>query len=373
MLKNRLANERGQALVVAVLLMVGLLVAVGLALDGGMAFLERRRMQNAADAAVLAGGRDLTMAHQPWVDDDVVQGTIHHYAEENGVEDPENNLTAYYVDANGNTLAEVGAGSIPADATGVTVDVQIERRSRFVHLIGIDVVPASAVSLAQTGPPDMSMGVKPGGGTSGGGGGAGGGGGSGSGGSGGETVLAGLRPFGVPDDLFNDIGIGDTFTTHFGNKNNCGPDKPDNVCTIEYTTADGNKSQAHRGWWNYNKINADQCSSTGGASDLKEWMATGWRGMIYGQDGVCSKPGATSSVFDSAPEGSIVYIPVYDCVEDKRYRVNGITAVRILEANKSGSDKYITAQLVDVVMTGNGQTIPQAIASFNAKMVTLWQ
>ena len=368
MSNERRTDERGQALIVAVLLLVGLLVAVGLALDSGVAFLERRRMQNAADAAVLAGARELTMAHKSWVDDEVVLDTIHHYAEANGVRDPENRVTAHYVDENGGVLAQVGAGAIPSNATGVTVDVEIERPTRFVHLVGLDAVGARAESLAQTGPPDMTVGVNPGGGSS-----PIEGGGPSPGSSGGESILGGIRPFGVPEDLFEDIEAEDEFTIHFGNKNNCGPDEPGNVCTIEYVAEGGDKSQAHRGWFNFNMIDTGGCSSTGGASDLGEWMANGWPGMLYGENEVCSKPGATSSVFDSAPEGEIVYIPVYSCVQDGKYEVSGITAVKILESNKTGNDKYIRAQLMDAVIVGNGQTIPGAITSFNAKMITLWQ
>jgi hypothetical protein len=361
MAKHRRTDEQGQALIVAVLLMVGLLVAAGLALDGGIAFLERRRMQNAADAAVVAGARDLTMADKAWIDDDVILGTVHHYAQVNGVRDPENNVMADYVDKHGSILADVGGGSIPPDATGISVTVQIERPSRFVHLVGINTVPASAPSLAQTGPPDMSKGVSPGEGVS-------------PGPTGPDDVLPGIRPFGVPTDLFDDIDNGDTFTVHFGNQNQCGPEFENNVCTIEYTMNDGEtKSQAHRGWWNFTHIDTEGCSSTGGANDLKEWMASGWRNWIYGGNQVCSKPGTDSSVFDASPVGSIVYIPIYSCVSDGQYHVAGITAVKILVSNKSGNDKYITAQLMDAVIAGNGQTIPDAIASFNVKMITLWQ
>lgn len=50
-------SERGQALVVFALILVGLMLAGALALDVGFIMLERRDQQNAADAAALAGAR----------------------------------------------------------------------------------------------------------------------------------------------------------------------------------------------------------------------------------------------------------------------------------------------------------------------------
>lgn len=47
-------KERGQALIVVVLAIVGLAGMVGLVVDGGNAFLDRRNAQNAADSAALA-------------------------------------------------------------------------------------------------------------------------------------------------------------------------------------------------------------------------------------------------------------------------------------------------------------------------------
>jgi Flp pilus assembly protein TadG len=50
------SSESGQVLIVLALGMLVFLGFVGLALDGGMAFSDRRHSQNAADAAALAGG-----------------------------------------------------------------------------------------------------------------------------------------------------------------------------------------------------------------------------------------------------------------------------------------------------------------------------
>src|SRR5512134_3850707 len=47
-------SERGQALILIALALVGLLGMAGLAVDGGNVFNDRRKAQNAADAAALA-------------------------------------------------------------------------------------------------------------------------------------------------------------------------------------------------------------------------------------------------------------------------------------------------------------------------------
>lgn len=48
-------SERGQALIVITFAIIGLVGITGLAIDGGMAFSDRRHAQNAADTAALAG------------------------------------------------------------------------------------------------------------------------------------------------------------------------------------------------------------------------------------------------------------------------------------------------------------------------------
>ncbi len=53
-------GESGQALVLLALFMIGLLAVMALVLDGGNMYLQRRRMQNAADAGALAGTRILS-------------------------------------------------------------------------------------------------------------------------------------------------------------------------------------------------------------------------------------------------------------------------------------------------------------------------
>ena len=54
-MKHKQKKEKGQALIVIVIAMIALIGIVGLAVDGGMAFSDRRHAQNAADTSALAG------------------------------------------------------------------------------------------------------------------------------------------------------------------------------------------------------------------------------------------------------------------------------------------------------------------------------
>lgn len=59
-------NERGQALVIITLAAIGLFGAVGLAIDGGAKFSDRRHAQNAADTAATAGALALARGQSGW-------------------------------------------------------------------------------------------------------------------------------------------------------------------------------------------------------------------------------------------------------------------------------------------------------------------
>src|SRR5436305_14854995 len=52
-------DEQGFSIVLVALLMVAMLIIAAIALDGGQAYADHRQMQNAADAAALAGARAL--------------------------------------------------------------------------------------------------------------------------------------------------------------------------------------------------------------------------------------------------------------------------------------------------------------------------
>lgn len=128
---RRPADERGQALVLVAVLLLGLVAVVGLATDGGLVFAQRRELQNLADAAALAGAMQLDEdAYRAGgaVTLDVAQARQAAIAALAGV----TNL-AYEVNASGG---------------GVAVEVHRRARTGFLRVIGIDGVTISAAARA---------------------------------------------------------------------------------------------------------------------------------------------------------------------------------------------------------------------------------
>jgi hypothetical protein len=379
--------EHGQTLVIFVFAIVGLLAMVGLAIDGGTVFLERRRMQNAADAAALAGTRQLAelmcdAAINAHDGDQYILSEVRKYAQKNGVRNPSTNAVAEYVrfdgDDNvvpftpqvlvGNSLS--GGDGIPDGAAGISATVKIERSTHFVTLIGIHTAGASAPAVAVTGP---------------------------------LAAGGGLRPFGVPIELV--IGLD--------------PDDPDNnAFSISFKNDGGeicwaDRCVQHRGWmnlgyaWNQGENDAfpravDDSTS---ASDLKEWMRNGWQGTLYADclwfvddcgwgDYVHAKPGTNSSAICQAPDTEII-IPVYDYIPDcpqepipdpkpdcptqgsaYAYHIVGFAGTRITECSQGGGG--IEAELVRLIM---GQGVPSPNGGYGHGVcektalitVTLWE
>ena len=54
-MKIQTKGQRGQAMIMIVFALIGLIAIIGLAVDGGLAFSDRRHAQNAADTAAMAG------------------------------------------------------------------------------------------------------------------------------------------------------------------------------------------------------------------------------------------------------------------------------------------------------------------------------
>jgi len=123
---NTASLERGQALVLIVFAIVALVGLTGLAVDGGMAYSDRRNAQNAADTAALAGaladlrGRDVVVA-------------AHAAALNEG----------FTNDSIGNTVTvsidELPTGECPAMALGKDITVQITSHTPayFAPVLGV--------------------------------------------------------------------------------------------------------------------------------------------------------------------------------------------------------------------------------------------
>lgn len=146
----------GQMIVLFALVLTALVLVIGLIVDGGNALAQRRASQNAADFAALAGARIVAFK----VSGDTVNGTdayvqsaITNAVVANGGTTPTFGAPngPRYIDDNGALLGYVGAGSIPATASGVKVWSDRSWKPYFVGLIGIDTWTASAEATATGG------------------------------------------------------------------------------------------------------------------------------------------------------------------------------------------------------------------------------
>jgi hypothetical protein len=137
-------SQRGQILVIFAGGLVTLLILVGLVIDGGMAFLQRRDAQNISDLAAMAGTKVVADHYLAGGRTGAqVDAAIVATADANGCRatDPTPcTWTARYVRPNGSSEQDLGpvdpAGAIPVGAQGVAVHVERLPRTYFLGLIG---------------------------------------------------------------------------------------------------------------------------------------------------------------------------------------------------------------------------------------------
>lgn len=387
-------SERGQTMIIFVFAIVGLLVAVGLAVDGGTLLLERRRMQNAADASARAGTRQLaeimcddsTTAAEA---DAAIWYEVVKYARSNGVPDPDDNVAAEYVRFDeddgdvvpfspsvpvGNSLS--GGDGVPDGAAGVAATAQVERSTHILTLIGIHSAGTSAPAVAVTGP---------------------------------ATQAGGLRPFGVPIELVQELGEGDGFKISFAHPQSQSPTQ-ENIIEWEAETAQ------HFGWMNldyvwkqpeddeFPRALGETADDTANAKKLKDWMSDGKQITLWADcswfdddcdrqgDYVGAMPGTVASAVCEAEVRETIVVPVYDhiplCKEEVAdpkppcptqgggyvYHIVGFVAAEITGCSQGG--RWIEAELV--WQTGAGVPYPNdgynhgACEQITLMAVTLW-
>ncbi|MHB8440127.1 MAG: pilus assembly protein TadG-related protein [Acidimicrobiales bacterium] len=156
-------RDRGQLVPIFALSLVLIITLVGLVIDGGNAWSQRRQAQNAADLAALAGTRSIAinmadMAQLPPVPptatDADVKAAVERVLLANGISSPTAgaNYTANYVDAAFNVLPGYGLGGpIPPTAVGLQVGTSKAFRPYFLGVIGINSWTAAATALARAG------------------------------------------------------------------------------------------------------------------------------------------------------------------------------------------------------------------------------
>ena len=135
--KNLIKDERGQSIIIVALAMVVLLGFTAVAVDAGYLFFQRRHLQNTADAAALAGARELA-------DGDV-----------NNIGD----VIAQYVSENDVDASEIEDWSV--DGNRVTVELKGNRGLFFARVLGFSNTDVPARAVAAVGPPGGMEGLRP--------------------------------------------------------------------------------------------------------------------------------------------------------------------------------------------------------------------
>lgn len=116
--------ESGQSMVYITLSMVALLAFLALVLDGGFSYVQRRRMQNAADAGALAGAWEIAFDGSP---PKTPEERAWEYAERNGAD----------------------SAQVTVDGNTATVTATVTSPTFFASVIGMDSITVSASAAAQ--------------------------------------------------------------------------------------------------------------------------------------------------------------------------------------------------------------------------------
>jgi hypothetical protein len=153
-------SQRGQAIALFALSLVGLLLTAGLVVDVGYAFTEQRTAQNAADFSAMAGTRVLGEYYtgQPTGagTDTNVNAAVTAALSANNAQ----LVQAQYVDNMGDSLGNTGAGMIPLGAVGVVVNAKMSWHPFFLGVMGVGSWSAGARATAMT-PGVSAAGVMP--------------------------------------------------------------------------------------------------------------------------------------------------------------------------------------------------------------------
>ena len=287
--KKTLSRERGQFLVLFVVMLLALLAMLAFVLDGGNVYAKRRSAQNAADAGALAGARTLCLTK----DQTQAESKAKLYAE------------VY----NGPTVSTVSVGT-----EVVTVTAQITFDSFFAHLIGIPVLQAQATAAAGCFNPTFGS-VLP--------------------------VAWACRPpikgvASTSKDCQEQAISQDKLKQYIKNPPAPGTIYPELYVIMDSVSTPDDLAEicASAGGWlqcdldgdgdddliaNGDRAWLDLNGGGGGASDLIKWIHNGFPGKIYRHTWLGGQSGVANSVFQAVGDmaGRLFAIPVFNFICDK--------------------------------------------------------
>ncbi len=141
--------QRGQSLVLFVLVLPVLLLMAGLVVDVGYGLSEQRMTQNAADLSALAGARVLGEFYTGKPAGAGTDGNVQQAIASVLTANHAQFVSAEYVDATGKAIGAVGGG-IPSGAAGVVVSANTTWHTFFIGIISINTWSAGVAATAVT-------------------------------------------------------------------------------------------------------------------------------------------------------------------------------------------------------------------------------
>ena len=139
------SRERGQVLAIVALGLVAIVAMTGLVLDGGSTFVQRRDMQNVADAATMAGTYDYVNTKSP----SSAVAAAKAAALANG-----------YTEGTDGVAIDVVVNEMAA-ATTVQVSIRKPHRNHFSGIVGMPTWDVATTATAIGGPPNTAIGAAP--------------------------------------------------------------------------------------------------------------------------------------------------------------------------------------------------------------------
>jgi hypothetical protein len=281
-------KEKGQSLVLLVILILGMLAVLALVLDGGNTFGKRRLAQNAADAGALAGARTLCI-----------------------MDDPSSAVTV----ANSYALSNLpgSVNDVDIDERMVTVTSTLTFDTFFAHMIGYPELTAQASAQAGCCNPTSGTGMLP--------------------------IAWICRPPITGDSdsedcqeqalthaelqyyLDNPLPPGEIYPELYVVMDSSA--LPDDLlyncisqggildCDFDDDGDDDLIANGDRSWLDLN-------GGGGGASELSDWIDNGFSGDLNEHTWLGGQPGVANSVFQTVGDhvGEIVLVPVFDIICD---------------------------------------------------------
>ncbi|MDX9952998.1 MAG: VWA domain-containing protein [Anaerolineae bacterium] len=150
-MKGNTKHERGGVLLLLALSLIVLIGLLALAIDIGVGYAARRKVQNAVDAGALAAAVKLA-DHES---DSVIYAVIEQYTI---VENEAHTFEAFYIaEPGGPVLATVGEGAIPLSATGIRINATLTTPTYFAQLLGFDTLTVEASGGGGFGKADIML------------------------------------------------------------------------------------------------------------------------------------------------------------------------------------------------------------------------